>query len=112
MFQACRGGKIDVGLSRMQMTDSNPGQSSGNDPTWTDMLIANSTIPGYASMRDNKYGSWFIEALVLVFMNEACRTDLYSMLSNNVTSVMNEDHHENKQSIEIITRGRFKSLFF
>ncbi len=107
MFQATIGHTIDNGLARMQMTDSNPGNKK--DLTWNNMLIANSPLP----MRDSLHGSWFIEALVRVFMNEACEMDLFSMLFI-VTDVINEDHYEKgyKQSIEITVRGGFKSLFF
>ena len=33
-------------------------------PTWEDMIIAYSTIPGYASLRDHYNGTWFIQSLV------------------------------------------------
>ena len=36
------------------------------DPTWEDMLIAYSTLPGYVANRDHYRGTWFIESLCQV----------------------------------------------
>ncbi len=33
-------------------------------PTWEDMIIAYSSLPGYASVRDHEKGTWFIQSLV------------------------------------------------
>ncbi len=96
VFQACRGGNIDVGVSRQVLVDSDPGQSSVNpttDPIWKDMLITYSTIPNYQSYRDSEYGSWFVESLVRVFMNFTCEDDLLFLL-RNVRNVMNNIPHK------------------
>ena len=65
-------------------------------PTWEDMVIAYSTIPGqcvlellymlsvlspgYASLRDHDKGTWFIQSLVEVFMVHAHDTELVDLL--------------------------------
>ncbi len=115
-FQACRGGNIDVGISRQLMSDSSKPQSGvkpTTDPIWKDMLISYSSIPGYESYRDSEYGSWFVESLVRVFMDYACEKDLQLML-RDVRYVMNEIPHEKgyKQSIEVSSRGFDRCLFF
>ena len=33
-------------------------------PTWEDMVIAYSTLPGFTSNRDHELGTWFIQSLV------------------------------------------------
>ena len=38
------------------------------DPTWEDMLIAYSTLPGYVANRDLFRGTWFIESLCQVII--------------------------------------------
>ena len=113
MFQACRGGNIDYGVSKMVMTDSSQGQNPTKDPIWKDMLIAYSTIPNYLSYRDTEDGSWFVESLVKVFMNDACNIEL-RLLLRNVEDTMNAIPHQQgfKQSIEVSSRGIKKSLFF
>ena len=116
LFNACRGNRIDVGLSNMTMTDFIPDYSSMNqtkDPTWEDMLIVYSTVPGYLSYRDSNYGSWFIESLVKVFMEEACEKDLRLLLRNVKIAMSKIPHHkDHKQSMEIADRGFDKKLYF
>lgn len=50
-------------------------------PEHADMLIANSTISGYASFRNPKQGSRFVRCVVEVFREYACHEDLLSMLT-------------------------------
>ena len=44
------------------------------------MLIAYSTLPGYVSNRDHYRGTWFIESICKVFMEQAKDTNLRDML--------------------------------
>ena len=44
------------------------------------MLIAYSTLPGYVSNRDHFRGTWFIESICKVFMEQAKDTNLRDML--------------------------------
>ena len=50
-------------------------------PEHADMLIANSTISGYASFRNPRQGSRFVRCIVEVFREFACHEDLLSMLT-------------------------------
>ena len=78
LFQACRGDDTDQGAchniswedSNMSQrkrrigtdSDTNPytifGEMNKARPTWEDMIIAYSTIPGFASIRDHDKGTW------------------------------------------------------
>ncbi|XP_045161198.2 caspase-3-like [Mercenaria mercenaria] len=49
-------------------------------PTKTDMLVACATHPGYVSLRNTKYGSWFIQAVIYVFQKYACKEDIFGLL--------------------------------
>jgi hypothetical protein len=50
-------------------TDANPFKNCGEvnkaRPTWEDMIIAYSTIPGFASIRDHDKGTWYVGIDVL-----------------------------------------------
>jgi len=50
---------------------------------YSDMLIVQSTLPGYVSYRDSKTGSWFIQILCKIFMKHAHENhvqDLFNMV--------------------------------
>ena len=81
IIQACRGEEYDHGtlsptLDETDATGSAPGsmgpppgsrsRKTSNHPTWEDMLIAYSTLPGYVSYRDIYRGTWFIECICKV----------------------------------------------
>nr|XP_046468654.1 caspase Dronc isoform X1 [Neodiprion pinetum] len=88
IFQTCRGQKEqrmvesdEVGISRheidtSQMTPENPSAQPIGSREYSDMLVAFSTLPGFASYRDTLNGSWFIQAFCEVVMNHAHDTDL------------------------------------
>ncbi len=84
IFQACRGDDVDKGAGHDHLfwedlnlsssnrkrnrmhgtdTDANPFKNCGEvnkaRPTWEDMIIAYSTIPGFASIRDHDKGTWY-----------------------------------------------------
>ena len=95
-FQACRGDDTDQahfdydseklaqaaaaapGKKRRHGQDTYPindfGEVNKARPTWEDMIIAYSTIPGFVSNRDHVSGTWFIQSLVEVFMNHGTVT--------------------------------------
>jgi len=56
-------------------------QLSKTIPEHADILIANSTISGYASFRNPRQGSRFVRCIVEVFCEHACHEDLLSMLT-------------------------------
>lgn len=54
---------------------------------FSDVLIVQSTLPGYVSYRDRVYGSWLIQALCNVFMTMAWSLpirDLFDKVSTRV----------------------------
>ena len=82
-------------------------------PTWEDMIIAYSTIPGYASMRDHDMGTWFVQSLVEVFMYHAADKeliDLLRMTSERLSQFTNEFNE--KQTCNIEMRHLYKRIYF
>ena len=82
-------------------------------PTWEDMIIAYSTIPGYASMRDHEMGTWFVQSLVEVFMYHAADKeliDLLRMTSERLSQFTNECNE--KQTCNIEMRHLYKRIYF
>ena len=82
-------------------------------PTWEDMVIAYSSIPGYKSHRDHETGTWFIQALVDTFKNHAHKEeliDLLRMTSDTLSKFTNE--HGKKQTCNIEMRHLYKKIYF
>jgi len=82
-------------------------------PTWEDMVIAYSTLPGFISNRDHETGTWFVQSLVEVFMNHAADyelVDLLRMTSQRLSQFENESRE--KQTCNIEMRGLYKRLYF
>ncbi|KYN04011.1 Caspase Nc [Cyphomyrmex costatus] len=94
IFQLCRGKKIQKGVSHSKITTDSCKMKSTNEynvktphiqtiRNYSDMLIVQSTLPGYVSYRDSDTGSWFIQILCKVFMNHAHSNhlqDLFNMI--------------------------------
>ena len=82
-------------------------------PTWEDMIIAYSTIPGFVSNRDHVSGTWFIQSLVEVFMNHAHDReiiDLLRMTSQRLSHFTNE--YNEKQTCNVEMRHLYKRIYF
>lgn len=82
-------------------------------PTWEDMVIANSTIPGFASIRDHEKGTWFIQSLVEIFSHHAHEkelVDLLRMTSQRLSQFTNE--FREKQTCNIEMRHLYKRIYF
>jgi len=82
-------------------------------PTWEDMIIAYSTIPGYASLRDHQHGTWFVQSLVEVFMTHSHDTelvDLLRMTSERLSHFTNEQGE--KQTCNVEMRHLYKRIYF
>ena len=99
-------------------TDSFPWNEGRGDidkarPTWEDMIIAYSTIPGYASMRDHQMGTWFIQSMVEVFMYHAADKELIDLLrmTSERLSQFTNDFSE-KQTCNIEMRHLYKRIYF
>ena len=99
-IQACRGPRKEQGVvadapqspteQGREPSTNDSEESSDRDfnfklskaiPVHADILIANSTISGYASFRNPRQGSRFVRCIVEVFCEHACHEDLLSMLT-------------------------------
>jgi len=128
IVQACRGVDKDFGtpMGKTPSKDeidatgvnSPPGAAPGSarytkDVTWEDMLIANSTLPGYVSYRDIYRGTWFIECICEVFMENAKDMDLRDMLDLTAMKLREyESEAGTKQSFGYEVRHFYKKLYF
>ncbi|XP_062603141.1 caspase-2-like [Saccostrea cucullata] len=80
VIQACRGGALDSGVP---FNDEHDGSTPGFKkqlPTQSDMIICFPTQTGYYAWRNRERGSWYIEALVQIFMKYAKSEDICTML--------------------------------
>lgn len=84
-----------------------------NIPTFHDMKICYSTIPGYNAFRDPKAGSWYIAAMCQVFSDNAHDTHLEDLLKlvGTRVSIMRTEHSE-LQTPSNEDRGFNKTLYF
>jgi len=138
IVQSCRGDRPDQGVDeelgaagltfpanipaakkrKNESVDGVAGGGEGGDvararPTWEDMIIAYSTIPGYASLRDHEKGTWFIQSLVEVFMSHAHDTelvDLLRMTSERLSQFTNDSGE--KQTCNVEMRHLYKRIYF
>lgn len=84
-FSICRGEKADYGIfRRAEHTEQdgliNPKDAPTNMPTYADMLICYSTVPGYAAHRDLKSGSWFVESMCKIWAQYAREMDVEQLM--------------------------------
>lgn len=124
LIQACRGGKYDGGTDKkLDTIDAGSFAAaavlpadSGMDlrlPTWSDMYIAYSTIPGYVSHKNEETGSWFLRAVFRVFREHACSMHLDTMMRRVASEVHKRRSHDgSRQSISLELRGWLKKLYF
>ncbi|CAG0915895.1 unnamed protein product [Notodromas monacha] len=89
LFQCCRGDEPDVGVVPKEMAFAGRIETDGKSddvpqmrkmPTFSHMLIANATVPGYASFRSPKEGTWFIQTLCQEIADHACDRHFVKML--------------------------------
>lgn len=82
LFQACQGSEY---MNPLDSVDG-PGRLRSEQemaltlPSEADFLYAYSTVPGFYSWRNSRRGSWFMEALVQVFRQNAHKMDVMRML--------------------------------
>ncbi|KAL3862443.1 hypothetical protein ACJMK2_008409 [Sinanodonta woodiana] len=82
IIQACRGGALDKGVR--YSADEHDGSDSVRSihvPSQSDMVICFPTQYGYYAWRNRDRGSWYVEALVQVFMKYAKCEDVCTMLN-------------------------------
>lgn len=129
IIQACRGANVD---HRTKMGDLTPPVDEADGPhtfssasslRWapskSDMIICYPTQQGYRAWRNREQGSWFIQAIVKVFMQYACCEDICAMMNrvNNMVSQMvsvcaNENINGTMQMSEFESSLRKPYLFF
>jgi len=67
--------------------------------SWEDMLVSYATLPGYVANRDKYRGTWFIECLCKVFMENAHSLEVREMLDEVAAKLKNfESEFGTKQS--------------
>ena len=67
IFQACRGINDDPGATVKKDAAGKNESKYIHIPLESDFLIAYPCAPGFTALRDEKHGSWFIQAIVHVF---------------------------------------------
>eukprot|EP00092_Neocalanus_flemingeri_P087186 GFUD01109983.1.p1 GENE.GFUD01109983.1~~GFUD01109983.1.p1 ORF type:complete len:244 (+),score=68.60 GFUD01109983.1:101-733(+) len=123
LLQYCRGDELDFGVevsSKVKLLGSRARTqvdcpTFSKLPTVTDILIANSTVPGFVSNRNTQQGSWFFQCLVEVFKENAKNVDIRDMF-DVIGRILNEkesnDRSRRKQTFEQTNRGFYKKLYF
>jgi hypothetical protein len=111
-IQACRGKSRDAGIVMDGIDDQDPASSEEklikqvlqedevdakieSVTTDADLLLSYATTPGFASWRDKRTGSWYIQALVEVIENYAAEEHLTQMLTmvNHKLATEFESHY-------------------
>lgn len=79
-------------------TDATPFQAPRSA---ADVLLAFATVPGFVSYRDRKFGTWYIQSICKVFMEDACEMDVESLLKKVDQNMQkNSDFHRQTSSYE------------
>ena len=131
IFPACRGSNPDYGVLDDVKIPSTHVDSLGSDasvvmmpspmvsrsgkrlPMYGDMLIAYGTIPGYVANRDTMNGSWYIECLCTVFMENSYAMELMEMLAEISREMLKyESEFGTVQTSSYEVRGCFNKLYF
>ena len=95
-----------------------PGNNKITLPIEADFLYAYSTVPGYYSWRNSVRGSWFVQAIVSVFRENATTMDVLRMMTRVNAEVAkqksntNEYFSDNKKQIPSIITQLRKELYF
>ena len=120
LFQACRGSEY---MNSFDTVDGPPRKKEEKMvlalPVEADFMYAYSTVPGYYSWRNEMRGSWFVEALVQVFRDNAHKMDVMRMLMgvNDIISVRKSrsgdiEANSKSQIASIITQMRKDFFMF
>jgi hypothetical protein len=117
-IQACRGKNMDPGTQLK--TEAGKERFIVKIPIESDILIHQSTAPGYLAWRQPECGSWFIEHLCAVLNKHAKKEELIDMLTvvNRKVAYLcqsrttKEDTNEMKQMPSITNQLTRKFYFF
>ncbi|CAB3992936.1 caspase 3 [Paramuricea clavata] len=129
-FQACQGVEYMDGHEEtdgagqdnpLDVVDG-PGPSDNNKitlPIEADFMYAYSTVPGYYSWRNSERGSWFVQAIVSVFRQNALTMDVLRMMTlvnaevaKQKSNTTKEFSNNKKQIPSIISQLRKELYFF
>jgi len=119
-IQACQGDKYMDGMQAegLDQVDSPPDTPTVLLPTQSDFLFAYSTPSGYASWRNSKQGSWFVQDICKSFYKYSHRLDLLRILTRandtvalRTTHTEKEETNEKRQIASVVTQLR-KDLYF
>ncbi|CAG0901354.1 unnamed protein product [Darwinula stevensoni] len=112
-FQACRGSEHYRSPSESSTETDSYNARCTSPLVQADIFVANAAIPHYVSYRNKSRGSWFIESICQVFMDNAHCLDLRSMMDEVHNRLAKyEGVKGEKQSPEYWVRGNFKKLYF
>ena len=132
VLQSCRGDDQDFGvMPKLNLTEDNteadaraiafnkpPGAGKivpdgFREVSWEDMIVAYSTLPGYVANRDKYRGTWYIECLCKVFMENAAMLEIREMLDMIAEMLKKfESEFGTKQSCAYEVRNFYKKLYF
>ncbi|XP_062699628.1 caspase Dronc-like [Aedes albopictus] len=118
-FSICRGDTPDYGTLRLAEHTERDGMINmkkdppNNMPTYADMLICFSTVPGYAAHRDRQYGSWFVESMCKVWSKHAHDTDVEQLMKlvGKDSSTYRTEQNNALQTLGSEQRGFFNVLY-
>ncbi|XP_046620580.1 caspase-1-like [Neodiprion virginianus] len=77
-IQACRGNRLDQGVTVIHETDS---ATSYSIPAYADIMVAYSTYDGFYSWRNPDAGSWFIQAICKELAKNGRSRDLLTIMT-------------------------------
>uniref|UniRef100_T1J912 Caspase-1 n=1 Tax=Strigamia maritima TaxID=126957 RepID=T1J912_STRMM len=116
-IQACQGDRLDAGVN---VIDKGDNSHYYKIPTYADILIHYSTIPGFFSWRNTNEGSWFIQAVSAVFHSYGQQYDLLTLLTY-VNQIVSTDFESNvpdnpvmdkKKQIPCLTSMLTRKVYF
>ncbi|KAJ9598226.1 hypothetical protein L9F63_011047 [Diploptera punctata] len=101
IIQACRGDKLDPGITLMERrgsrTETDSSVTSYRIPTHADFLISFSSVDGFYSWRNAVSGTWYIQSLCEELWKNAAITDLHKILTNTARRVALE--HQSQDDV-------------
>ncbi|KAL1117754.1 hypothetical protein AAG570_004069 [Ranatra chinensis] len=117
-IQACQGSQLDSGVQLRTQTDGSSDRYK--IPTFADLLIAYSTLPGFFAWRNTTKGAWFVQALCKELEINAYTVDILTLLTfvnrrvavEFESNVPNDHHMHAKKQISFITYTLTRVLRF
>lgn len=100
-FSICRGDKADFGTLRSAEQTERDGMINPkmdpptNMPTYDNMFLCFSTVPGFSAHRDTSMGSWFVESMCEVWAKHSHDTDVEQLMKlvGKKMAMYRTEHH-------------------